>query len=229
MENNTSIQIKQIPTDISNIRHFYDYENLKVTCKDEYETAATYFLQVKHHLKITEAERTKITGPINQALKNTNDLFKRISDPLNKIKNALESKLRIFADSERKKLEEEERLRREEEKRKFDEQAKAAKLEAMELESETALETAHTLQKRADSIDTENVIVKQTVRAGSIGTMAERRTWKWKVTDEKLIPRSLLVVDEKQLNAMAKAYGQNEQAIPGIEFYQETSFSATTR
>ena len=103
--NNTTIVVKQIPTYISNIRQFYEYENITITNRDEFETASAYFLQTKAHLKLVEEERKKIVDPINKALKATNDLFKRISDPLNKIKDQLNSKMKVFADGERKKLE----------------------------------------------------------------------------------------------------------------------------
>lgn len=229
MENNTTIVVKQIPADISNIRPFYEFENINITCRDEFETASAYFLQTKAHLKLVEAERVKITGPLNQALKNTNDLFKRISDPLNKIKDKLNAKMGVFADGERKKLEEQKKAELAAQKAKFEADAKEAKKDAVELGSETALEAATTLQKRADEIDTENVEVKQTVRLGSIGTMAERRVWQFKVTDPTLVPREYLMIDEKKLNSVKKEFGEGQKQIPGIEFYLETSFSATTR
>lgn len=227
--NNTTIVVKQIPTDISNIRQFYEYENITITNRDEFETASAYFLQTKAHLKLVEEERKKIVDPINKALKATNDLFKRISDPLNKIKDQLNSKMKVFADGERKKLEEQKRIELEEQKKKFEEDAKKAKMEAIELGSQTALEVANTFQKRANEIDTENVEVKQTVRLGAIGTMAERRTWQFKVIDVNLIPREYLIVDEKKINAIKKEFGEKGLSIPGIELFQETSFSATTR
>lgn len=226
MENNTTIVVKQIPADISNIRHFLDYEKVQITCKDEYDTAGIYFLQIKKHLKLAEEERVKITGPLNTSLRNTNDLFKRISDPLKKIQTIIESKMRTWTDSERKRLEAEQKAKLEAEKKAFAEQAKAAKKEAIELGSEVAFEAATTLQKRADSIDTENVQVKQTLRLGQEGTVAERRVWKFKVVDETLIPREFLTIDEKKVNGLKTQYGESGKTIPGIEFYQETSFSA---
>lgn len=227
--NNTNVIVKQIPEDISNIRQFYAYENITITNRDEFETASAYFLQTKAHLKLVESERKKIVDPINNALRATNDLFKRITDPLNKIKDQLNSKMQVFADNERKKLEEQKRIELEEKKKAFEQEAKKAKMEAIELGSESALEVANNFQNLANKIDLENVEVKQTVRLGSIGTMAERRIWQFKVSDINLIPRQYLMVDEKKINAIKKEFGESGQTIPGIEFYQETSFSATTR
>ncbi len=232
INDSTTIVVKQIPTDISNIRQFYEYENITITNRDEFETASAYFLQTKGHLKLVESERVKITGPINQALKATNDLFKRISDPLNKIKDQLNSKMQVFADSERKKLEDQKRIELETQKKQFEEDAKKARLEAIELGSETALEVANNFEKRAKEIDTENVEVKQTVRLGAIGTMAERRTWKWKVVDFNKVHRDFLMINEKAVNHLMReilAAGGQDLKMEGIEFYQETSFSATTR
>lgn len=227
--NNTVINIKQIPQDISNIRQFYEFENITITNRDEFETASAYFLQTKARLKLVESERVKITVPINDALKATNNLFKKISDPLNKIKDQLSLKMQVFADGERKKLEDQKRIELEAQKKQFQEDAKKAKIEAIELGSEIALQVSNNFEGLAKKIDTQNVEVKQTVRLGAIGTMAERRTWQFKVTDINLIPREYLMVDEKKMNAIKKEFGEKGQTIPGVEFFQETSFSATTR
>lgn len=223
------VLVAPIPADVSNIRHFYDYENMQITCQDERETAVQYFLQIKSHLKRTEEERQKITKPLNEALRSTNELFKRITDPLNKIKDKLESRMASFADSERKRLVDEERKKREAAKKEFEDQAKAAKREAIELGSETALETANNFQKRADEVDTQNVQVSQTVRFWSIGTLAERRVWKWRLLDINLVPDEYFQLNEKSINSKAKEFGEKQIQIPGIEIYQETGFSALTK
>jgi len=226
MENNTTIVIKQIPPDISNIVHFYEYENYKVIDRDSFTNASAYFLQIKAHLKTAELERKKIVDPINSGLRNTNDLFKRITEPLEKIKDNLNIAMAAFADSERKKLEQQKRLELEEQKKLAEQAAKQAKIEAVDFGSEIALETALSLKKRADSIDVENVSVSQTVRHGAIGTMAETRRWQFRVIDANLVPRDFLIVDEKAIGKIKSEYGDSGKTIPGVEFYQETSFSA---
>lgn len=227
MKNNTTIQIRQIPENVTNIREFLDYDKLEIKNQDDYYTVSQHFSAVKKHLKMTEDERVKITGPINQSLRNVNDLFKRISDPLTKISKTLTTKMAAWTDSQRKLLEEEERKKRAAEKAKFEADAKAAKLEAIETDSSVAFDAAQTLQKRADAIDTQNVEVKQTVRLGAVGTVAERRTWTYKITDPLLVPRPYLIIDEKSLNYVARQIKNGPvPSIPGVEFYQETSFSA---
>ncbi len=223
------LTVRAVPPSVTNIRHFYDMENLEITCRDEYETASSYYLQIKSHLKLADEERQKITSPLNAALRNTNDLFKRISDPLNKIKDKLHLKMSTFADAERKKLEDAERERREAEKKKFEEQAREAKKEAIELGSETALETSNRFAKRASEVDTNNIEVSQTVRLGSQGTLSERRVWTWEVEDLSLVPRAYLVVDEKALNQIAKNQDKESTKVPGIRFFQKTTFAALTK
>lgn len=223
--NNTSIEVKQIPQDIADIKHFYGYDSFQVTCKDEYESAGIYFLQLSKHLKKAEEERKKIVDPINAGLKRVNQLFKNITDPLNKIKDSLEEKMGIFTKSERKRLEDEKRAELEIQKKAHEDAAKKARLDAIETGSEAALQVAQNFTKQADKIDLNNVEVSQTVRFGKEGTLSERRIWKWKVTNPILVPREFLAIDEKAINSFVKM-NQDTRIIPGIEFYQETSFAA---
>lgn len=226
MNNNTTIEIKQIPESVSEIKQFYEYDTYSITCRDEYETAASYFLQLKAHLKKAEDERKLIVDPINQGLRRVNSLFKSITDPVSRIKDNLERKMRTFVDQERKKLEDEKREEAEKQKKIFEENAKKAKVEAIETGSEAALQVSQNFTRLADQVETENVKVSQTIKLGNQGTVSERRIWRFKVTDETLVPRKYLIVDEKCLRTMATQFGESGQTIPGVEFYQETSFAA---
>jgi hypothetical protein len=49
-----------------------------------------------------------------------------------------------------------------------------------------------------------------------------RTYWKWRVKDEKLIPREYLKIDEIKLNGYATAM-KGSAKVPGIEFYSERS------
>ena len=54
-----------------------------------------------------------------------------------------------------------------------------------------------------------------------------RKTWKASVTDESIVPRSFMLVNESALNAAAKQEAWRIAGIMGVEFYQEESI--TTR
>lgn len=223
------LQIKSADPEVVNIREYLSYDNLAITCQDEYETAGSYLLNVKSKLKIVEEERQKIVAPLNTSLRNTNDFFKRVSDPLNKIKDKLLIKMGAYADAQRKRLEDEKRAQLKAQKEEFEKQAATAKKEAIELGSETALETANNFKQRAAEIDTTKVEVSQTMRLGKIGTVAERLDWTWEVTDITKVPREYLIIDEKRINAIAKAQGKTPQVVEGIRFFQKTNFAAITR
>jgi hypothetical protein len=61
---------------------------------------------------------------------------------------------------------------------------------------------------------------------GSFGAVASaREVWKWRVTDEDLIPRRYLVVSDELVKQAAKKRDQTGKpiaVIPGIEWYSET-------
>lgn len=49
------------------------------------------------------------------------------------------------------------------------------------------------------------------------GKVASRKVWGFKVTDESLVPRGYLVVDERKIRA---AVGSGPREIPGVEISQ---------
>ena len=69
----------------------------------------------------------------------------------------------------------------------------------------------------------------------SIGNSYAIKRWVWKITDENKIPRELLMIDEKKINALVKAgtrtikgVSSNTFKADGIEVYQEESISVRT-
>jgi len=53
-----------------------------------------------------------------------------------------------------------------------------------------------------------------------------RTIWKFEITDEKLIPREYLLVDEKRIGQIVRAMKQ-DTVIPGVRAYAETSLAVT--
>ena len=157
-------------------------------------------------IKTVEAEREKLTGPLNDELKAINAHFKRYSTALEDLQRELKKKLAAYADElERLRREEEERQRRilEELRKKELEEAKAKGTEAapaLVIPTKEAEKTVHS--------DT--------------GSATAGKRWTFEVSDANAVPRDYLTVDEKKIRAAVR---DGIREIPGVRIYQETSIS----
>jgi phage-related minor tail protein len=78
-------------------------------------------------------------------------------------------------------------------------------------------------QARQDALDRGDVSeALATPEAAAPSTLATRKVWTFKVTDEGQVPRRFLCVDESIVKAEMALHGPENTVIPGIEVYQET-------
>ena len=54
--------------------------------------------------------------------------------------------------------------------------------------------------------------------------VSTRKTWKWRITDEKKIPHEYFKVDDAKISSLVRAMG-SKWSIPGIEVYEDTSIT----
>lgn len=115
---------------------------------------------------------------------------------------------------------EQERLRREEERE--------LQVEAQKQAEEEALRAAVAAEEAGD-IEVAEAIIQEPVMAApvvlpksvpKVDGFVSRTVWKFRITDEKLIPREYLMADEKKLGGIARAM-KNDITIPGVEIYPE--------
>jgi hypothetical protein len=64
------------------------------------------------------------------------------------------------------------------------------------------------------------------VLARKVAGVAHRVVWKWRVKDLAAVPRDYMVLDEKLLNEIARTR-KDQAAVPGIEFYADTTTSVS--
>jgi putative cell wall-binding protein len=56
--------------------------------------------------------------------------------------------------------------------------------------------------------------------------ISDKKVWKFRIKDEKLIPREFLMVDERKISGVVKSMGKDaERLVTGIECYQERETS----
>ena len=53
-----------------------------------------------------------------------------------------------------------------------------------------------------------------------------RKVYRWEITDLSLIPRELMIPDEKKLNELARRSEGTQDDVPGVRFYAEEILAA---
>lgn len=134
-------------------------------------------------------------------------------------------------------------FRREEERKRREEEQRLQEIARRE-EQERLAREAESLEQRGESELAEQVLEQAIAAPAPVIVLASaieptkgviyRANWKWRpiggdtpqnrARAEKLVPREYMCLDEKKLNAYAKAHGASAR-IPGIEFYDAGSVS----
>ncbi len=81
---------------------------------------------------------------------------------------------------------------------------------------------AQTTALEAGQHETALAVVQPTMASG----VSTRTVWKWRITNENLIPREFWVIDSAKVQAHVNA-NKGNSAIPGVEAYPETGISAS--
>lgn len=191
---------------------------------------------------LLEGERKRFVGPLNDHIKQINNLFKTLTDPLSQNEALIKQQIDQFAyqlemerrrreaelrEEQRKlqaKLDEEARLQREEAQRKAQEAAEKLKAEEDEatraaLEKEIEEETA-AAQAQTPTV-TPIVVEKPGVTRTAEGASYQKFKWVCRIVAPALVPREYCEPDKKLLDAAVKA---GIRSIPGtiIEEIAET-------
>lgn len=161
--------------------------------------------------KKLEEKRTFFVKPLNEQVKNINNLFKVYNQPLDNADSTLRRKVLAYRQEQnRKRKEEEERLRKlaEKEQQRIEKKAEKKGLPAPPPMVMPVVQSA-----------------PKTIRA-TLGSASTKTVWDFKITDESLIPREYLVVDEKKIRAVVKAGIRN---IPGVAIFQNEQLAVRAR
>lgn len=189
-----------------------------------YQLAADELKTIKGKAKELDELRKSMTRPLDDAKKRIMEFFNKplqfLTDAEGLIKRSM---LTYDREQERIRKEEEERLRalaRAEQER-LEEEARAR---AEQMKAEGKAEEAIMEMEAVPVIPLPSVQVEQPKVAG----ISRRQNWKARVVDPMQVPRQFLMVDEKALNAYAKA---TKGAVPvaGVEFYPEDIIAAGAR
>lgn len=220
-----------------------------------FELASDDLKQVKALQKEVEEKRTSITGPLNQAVKAVNDLFRAPKEFLDKAESTLKRSMvtwtteqeRLAAEA-RAKAEAEARAERERLAKLEREQAEAARKAQEEAAAAAAAGDAEAAaaahaaaeaatQQAAIAAMTAQVVtvVPEVEQAAKVSGISGRTTYAAQIDNllelvkavaEGKAPIEAIQADTKFLNAQARAFKKQGQLYPGVSAIAERSIAA---
>jgi DNA polymerase III alpha subunit (gram-positive type) len=191
--------------------------SLRIVSPEAYEDAGALLKTIKGALRQIEAQRTSITAPMNEALRNANAQAKIAAAPFEAAEKRIKGAMISYAD-------EQERLRQAEQ-RKAEELARREreKLEAQAAKAAASgkVDKAEQLEERAAAV-VAPVINREPPKVAGVST---REVWKFEVTDPSLVPRQYLEVDEAKIRRVVQAM-KADANIPGVRVWAERQLAA---
>jgi F0F1-type ATP synthase membrane subunit b/b' len=185
---------------------------------DLYEMAAEDHKAVKTRYRAIEERRKKITGPLDEAKRETMDLFRPALNFLLQAEQTLERAMLAYR-------RERERQRREAEAALRDVTAKEAerlRRLAEQAEAKGKSERAEDLREQAAMLPAQQLALPAMpkVKGQSISTR-----WKFRIVDEAALPRDYLMADLKKIGGVVDSC-KDQTHIPGVEVFAEEIISA---
>jgi hypothetical protein len=204
-------------------------EGAAVTDAFSYQRVGERLVDVATHRKDVEAWFKPLKDWFYRAHRMVCDREAEVLAPLRRFEtDGKNNRLRLEQEDARRRREEEQRLA--EEARRVEQER--LQREAQLLEQRGELELAAQVLEEAIVVQPPVMTVASTLPATK--GISSRENWKWRsiggdtpqnrARSEKLVPREYMCIDEKKLNAYAKAHGASAR-IPGIEFYDAGTVS----
>lgn len=192
-------------------------QNLAIKTAQGYQTAADHLKAIKGLLKQIEDARTRVTKPLNEALRQVNSQAKEASAPLATSELQIKRAMNAYAD-------EQDRIRREEQAR-ADE---AARKEQEKLQQRATRAASTGKVEKAAELESQACAVVAPVinrEPPKVSGITSREVWKFDVTDPSLVPREYLSVDETKIRKVVQAL-KGDTKIAGVRVYPERSLAA---
>jgi hypothetical protein len=192
-------------------------KNLVIKTAAGYEQAAELLKSIKASLATIENARERITKPLNVALRETNAQAKVAAAPFLADELAIKRAMIAYSDLQ-------DRLR-DEEQRRQNEIARKEQLRLQEIADRAAAKgqegKAEAFQERAQSVVAP--IAQQA--APKVGGISIPKVWTFEITDEALIPREYLEVNETKIRKVVTAL-KKDTVIPGVRVYEVKRIAA---
>ena len=200
MELNNEVELQNIENQISPViekagRYF-------INTIEDVDSASLFLKEIKDMEKTVEDKRLTFTKPLNESLKNINDTFKKMREPLEQARNLLTSKILTW--------------KRIEAERVAAEQAAYRKIQEAEAE-------LCRLQNKP-VVEEEPIVIAPVVN--KIGNMQTVKRWTFEVVNFAEVPDELKIINSL---AVKESIRNGIREIPGLKIYQEESLSIVNR
>lgn len=195
-------------------------KEIKVDSASSLQVANTHLASVKTvRKKIAEFFDPNIDR-LHKAHKEALDQKRRFDDPLKKAEDYLKFQIARYHDElERQRRIAEETLKKAEEERKRLEEEQIKK--AIEAEEKGDSQKAEQILNEIPEVKPVPIIPPKPKLEGT----SIRKILKWKIIDEKKVPREFLMLDSSKITRIVQET-KGEIQIPGIEVYFETSIAS---
>lgn len=176
---------------------------LEINSDEDVERASEMIKEISTLKAQIEDQRTKITKPINDSLRQINAFFKQFSEPVLEADKQIRSKVAQY-----RTIQEQERIKKQKE---LDKIFKKQQAEINKIAEEKGIEAP--------------VIVAPTVQenAGQVGKVKFKKVWTFEIEDISKIPVEFLMVDERKVRQAIVQDGRRR--ISGIKIFQEDKVS----
>lgn len=173
-----------------------------IRTNDDLKPANDDLVIIRKVKKGMEEKRKEYLKPFQDHIKETNEAYKALMDPIEQADKVTTDKMLAFATEQKRKLKEAEAI-------------EAEKLALAKREAE--------LKHGEITVDLTPVekpeVVPDRIRT-EMGSSAQRDNWKWEVVDFKLVPDDYKMINAGILTPIVKA-SKGRIPIPGIRIYNE--------
>lgn len=218
-----SVTVGTIDKALLDITKFDGWDHDIITTDQQQELASNRLGLIATHTKELKKRRDFLLAPIKEAQKRITDAANTVLVPLERIDRQIRAALGQYLNDKRLKQEAEERRRRDETAAQMRREAEAKLNEAAKANSNIQLEAAVETEQLANRIAAKEVVVRPSVRTETGSQVTSMVSVKWEVTDLDALPKGFMVVDEKKINAIARAYKANPMTVPGVRFFEVTT------
>jgi len=175
--------------------------------------------------KALEEKRNETLDPLREETKKINAIFKPVIDNVETLNKKLKDKIIPYQEAVEKRKKEWAEAQKQKELEEMEKRKNEMLAVAVEQENDLALDIAGNIEAEQKVIEQKEIKVKTIVKsAGAKSSL--RRDWTFEITDEKIVPRTFLCVDEKAIKQLIKDKKEEIEngtlTLAGIRFYQTT-------
>lgn len=217
MEKTTDLQTKlvEINKDVEKVK--LSAASLTIKTADDMTGASEVLKNVVVRKKRIEELRLFFTKPLNDHIKSINTQFKQATGPLEAIESEIKSKMVDYRQIEAARIEKERQKEIERQRKIFEKEQEARRKEAEKLKGQEKKEAITEIKQEEFVPDTTEIKQETQVESES-GKTSFRKFWNFEITDQALIPRRYLKVDETTLRAAVRS---GERVIPGVRIFED--------